>query len=103
MKKSLITITSILIVLFLVSFKQTQQTVPCGNATVEKKFGVDVYAFSIPTRKYEVIKSGSDFKPFATSCESLVNNAAKQGMNLKADAIIVHLEGYSFEAIKYKD
>jgi hypothetical protein len=99
MKKNLLLIC-VVVVVVLTSFTRHLGDEP--NAVVEKKFGVDIYTFCRPTREYEVIKRGTDFKPLSFSCAALVNNAAKQGMNLKADAVIVHLEGYSFEAIKYK-
>ncbi len=95
--KIVLTITaSVVAVILLASFQQ--QT---GNARVEKIEGVDVYAFSVPLRDYEVIKSGIT-TVFMGQCDGMVSRSAKKAAEEKADGVIIHFENFKYEAIKYK-
>lgn len=92
---------SILLLAVLFSASFTMQT-NSGNATVQKIQGLDVYVYSEPSQKYEVIESGKVLMTLTGGCGEVVTQAVKKSAKVDADAVIVHLESSKWDAIKYK-
>lgn len=96
----LIIIALAALVMITTSFKLYHGLNP--NAVAEKINGVDVYVFSAPVREYEVIKTAISNGLVFDHPDKLVMRSAKKAFEEKGDGVIVHLNNYRYEIIKYK-
>lgn len=69
-------------------------------ASVEKLYGVDVYAYSVPAKPYEVIETGIT-NVIMGQCNGFVSRSAKKAFEKKGDGVILHFDTFKYEVIKY--
>lgn len=69
-------------------------------ASVEKLYGVDIYAYSTPGKQYTVIDEGIT-NVIMGQCNGFVSRSAKKAFEKKGDGVILHFETFKYEVIKY--
>lgn len=87
------------IVVALSSFTHTEDA---PAASVQKLYGVDIYAYSTPGRQYDVIDQGIT-NVVMGQCNGFVSRSAKKAFEKKGDGVILHFETFRYEIIKYTD
>lgn len=93
------TISALLLFLAIVSFRPKTET----TAIPTRQQGLDVYVMSEPTRKYEVIKTGST--DLYLNCKTALNPAINAAAKVEgASGVIIHYPvSWKYSVIKYVD
>jgi hypothetical protein len=89
---------SVILVLLLATLTQPDQSDPT-LANVRKVSGIPVFLYSEPVRPYNVIEDKT-FMIFS-DCNELVQSPMKRARAMKADGVIVDMEGGRYQLIKW--
>lgn len=89
--------TFLLLAIFGLSYSPEEKT-----AIVETREGIDIYAFSRPSKEFEIVKSSTVTFAF-NGCKDWIPFAIKKAKSESADAVIIYFDSKGkFDIIKYK-
>ncbi|HEV8515200.1 MAG TPA: hypothetical protein VGQ59_18085 [Cyclobacteriaceae bacterium] len=95
---------SVLLVIFFLFTAETcefhHRPDPPYNFMPEKRSGIAIFCYSIPTFQYDVIYQG---KLKGANHKLYVEQAVNAALEHKCDAVFIYLEGYSFHCIKFTE